>query len=169
MLFVCTPDFSLTNVRTVDGTINIPSRDNNMRHVSKILHRHITEGGTNGQDERSEFDIDNFLAKSYNVMLLPFAKAYPSTLYVQKENKKECPTPSVKDIYRFVRTIFTKLQLSTECIIISLIYIERLMDVHTTALRPRNWRPLVLSAILTASKGTQHIGVACSSLIFFRE
>lgn len=50
-----------------------------------------------------------------------------------------------------MKTIFDKLQLSTECAIIGLVYTERLLQTGVP-LHARNWRPVVLSAVLTASK-----------------
>lgn len=44
------------------------------------------------------------------------------------------------------------MQLSTQCIVISLIYIELLMATSRIEIRNINWKPLVFTAILLASK-----------------
>ena len=51
-----------------------------------------------------------------------------------------------------MRKIFDKMTLATECIIISLIYIEKLMIISKIEIRYCNWRPLFFTAILLASK-----------------
>jgi hypothetical protein len=44
------------------------------------------------------------------------------------------------------------MQLATECIVISLIYIEKLMTTSAVEIRNCNWRPLIFTAVLLASK-----------------
>ena len=44
------------------------------------------------------------------------------------------------------------MQLATECIIISLIYLEKIIIKAQIELRYCNWRPLMFTAILLASK-----------------
>ena len=51
-----------------------------------------------------------------------------------------------------MRLIIDKMQLVTECIIVSLIYLEKIMDVGKIEIRLCNWRPLLFTAILLASK-----------------
>jgi hypothetical protein len=42
--------------------------------------------------------------------------------------------------------------LNAECVIIALIYTERLMEALDIQLTARNWMPIVMTALLTASK-----------------
>lgn len=44
------------------------------------------------------------------------------------------------------------MQLATECIVISLIYLETIMKTARIEVRSLNWKPLVFTAILLASK-----------------
>jgi hypothetical protein len=44
------------------------------------------------------------------------------------------------------------MQLATECIIISLIYIEKIMLKGNIELRRCNWKPVLFTAVLLASK-----------------
>lgn len=86
--------------------------------------------------------------------------------------------PEHRQIYKFVRTLFNAAQLTAECAIITLVYLERLVIVRirfssiTTCLQkhflylyidrlltyadvditPGNWKRIVLGAILLASK-----------------
>ena len=44
------------------------------------------------------------------------------------------------------------MQLATECIIVALIYIEKIMTTSKIEIRFSNWRPLLFTSILLASK-----------------
>jgi len=52
----------------------------------------------------------------------------------------------------FMRKMLDKLQLATECIVISLIYLEKIIIEGGIEMRYLNWRPLFFTAILLASK-----------------
>lgn len=60
--------------------------------------------------------------------------------------------PDHRHIYRFIRTLFTAAQLTAECAIVTLVYLERLLTYAEITLCPANWKRIVLGAILLASK-----------------
>uniref|UniRef100_A0A667ZJX4 Cyclin Y-like 1 n=1 Tax=Myripristis murdjan TaxID=586833 RepID=A0A667ZJX4_9TELE len=60
--------------------------------------------------------------------------------------------PEHKLIYRFVRTLFSAAQLTAECAIVTLVYLERLLTYAELDICPANWKRIVLGAILLASK-----------------
>ncbi|MCP9259415.1 Cyclin-Y-like protein 1 [Dirofilaria immitis] len=60
--------------------------------------------------------------------------------------------PDHRQIYRFIRTLFHAAQLTAECAIITLVYVERLLNYAEMDLCPSNWRRVVLGAIMLASK-----------------
>ncbi|XP_033838316.1 cyclin-Y-like [Periophthalmus magnuspinnatus] len=60
--------------------------------------------------------------------------------------------PEQKQIYRFVRTLFSAAQLTAECAIVTLVYLERLLTYAEMDICPGNWKRIVLGAILLASK-----------------
>ena len=62
---------------------------------------------------------------------------------------EEC---TAEDIARFIKRIMVDLQLAIECILIMLIYIERLMTHGAVEIRFMNWKPIVFMGILLASK-----------------
>lgn len=55
-------------------------------------------------------------------------------------------------VVHFMKFVIDRMQLATECIVISLIYIEKLMTTSKIEIRYINWRPLLFTAILLASK-----------------
>jgi hypothetical protein len=64
----------------------------------------------------------------------------------------ELTDPDHRTIYRFIRALFQAAQLTAECAIITLVYIERLLNYGEIDLCHSNWRRIVLGAIMLASK-----------------
>ncbi|XP_062518773.1 cyclin-Y-like [Corticium candelabrum] len=60
--------------------------------------------------------------------------------------------PEHRDVYRFVKILFSAAQLTSECAIITLVYIERLLTYAEIDVHPTNWKRIVLGAIMLASK-----------------
>jgi Cyclin, N-terminal domain len=66
--------------------------------------------------------------------------------------ESEPVAPSVDAIYEFIRTLFNKACLSSECSLVCLIYVERLMEAASVPLLASTWKPVVLCGLLLASK-----------------
>jgi Cyclin, N-terminal domain len=64
------------------------------------------------------------------------------------------PIPALEQITTFYRDVFQRAQMEYDCIIISLIYVERLIKISYGGLRPRacNWRSILFSCMVLASK-----------------
>jgi len=62
--------------------------------------------------------------------------------------------PSLNEVTNFYRDIFLKAQMESDCIIMSLIYVEKLIKKTRGALRPgaANWRSLIFSCMILSSK-----------------
>ena len=65
---------------------------------------------------------------------------------------EEIPTPDHKDVYKFVRTLFTQAQLASEVVMVTLIYLERLLTYAEFDFGSTNWKRLTLGSIMLASK-----------------
>lgn len=74
-----------------------------------------------------------------------------------KQVKPVYHIPGLEEIYDFMRTLFRKAALSSECSIVCLIYVERLMEVAQVPLVAITWRPIVLAGLLLASKVWQDL------------
>ncbi|CAN0438538.1 unnamed protein product, partial [Ascophyllum nodosum] len=66
--------------------------------------------------------------------------------------------PDVDEIFDFVTNIFVNASLSSECSVICLIYVERLMTLARVPLLESTWKPIVLVSLLLASKMWQDLG-----------
>eukprot|EP01102_Stenamoeba_stenopodia_P023275 TRINITY_DN996_c0_g1_i1.p1 TRINITY_DN996_c0_g1~~TRINITY_DN996_c0_g1_i1.p1 ORF type:complete len:437 (-),score=118.16 TRINITY_DN996_c0_g1_i1:410-1720(-) len=60
--------------------------------------------------------------------------------------------PNWKRIYKFLSAIFRAERLSSECAILCLAYIERIIGLSGITLHASNWRRVVLAALILASK-----------------
>jgi len=120
--------------------------------VSKVLHRHILSNSTNETDEQKQFDIDHFIRKSYNVVTPVVSRTCALTVFKQKQKANCVPLPDVQKIFRFIKRFFDRAKLHAEAVIIALVYIERLIKKQTIGLDRRNWIPIVVTSLLTASK-----------------
>ena len=61
-------------------------------------------------------------------------------------------TPSVENMYEFIKALFDCAQFSPECCIVALVYINRIIAFTGIPLQPTTWRPLILSSLLVAQK-----------------
>ena len=60
--------------------------------------------------------------------------------------------PDFRTIYRYFRMLFHSAQLTAECAVVSLVYLERIITCAELQLTPATWRRLSLGSILLASK-----------------
>lgn len=82
-------------------------------------------------------------------------------MVVEEEAEEEEVT--VEEIHRFIEGIFKRARFSPECNIIALVYINRVISTTSLPLHPRNWKAVVLVALLLAQKVWDDRCVALSS------
>ncbi len=73
-------------------------------------------------------------------------------------------TPTFTHVYTFMYSLFRKAQIEPECMIASVVYLERMLEVSAMAFTPQNWERLVFTCIMVASKSWDD--VSCSSHSF---
>ncbi|CAL8398536.1 unnamed protein product [Arctogadus glacialis] len=118
-----------------DSTVSQPNLKYTIKCVSLAIFYHIKN-----RELESKMVQDIFDEK-----LHPLSKTEVPQDY-EKHN------PEQKQIYRFVRTLFSAAQLTAECAIVTLVYLERLLTYAEIDISPANWKRIVLGAILLASK-----------------
>ncbi|CAE1151626.1 Cyclin-Y-like protein 1-A,Cyclin-Y-like protein 1,Cyclin-Y-like protein 2,Cyclin-Y-like protein 1-B,Putative cyclin-Y-like protein 3,Cyclin-Y [Acanthosepion pharaonis] len=123
-----------------DSTVSQPNLKNTIKAVALAIYFHIKNRDRNGQTDNSARYLDIFDEK-----LHPLSKEAVPPDYDKRD-------PEHKAIYRFVRTLFTAAQLTAECAIVTLVYLERLLTYAEMDISPSNWKRIVLGAILLASK-----------------
>ncbi|XP_035508815.1 cyclin-Y-like isoform X2 [Morone saxatilis] len=118
-----------------DSTVSQPNLKYTIKCVSLAIFYHIKNRDVDG---RMLLDI-------FDEKLHPLSK-----LEIPPDYDKH--DPEQKQIYRFVRTLFSAAQLTAECAIVTLVYLERLLTYAEINICPANWKRIVLGAILLASK-----------------
>lgn len=124
---------SCSTIYLDDSTVSQPNLKNTVKCVSLAIYYHI-------KNRQSDRRIDIF-----------DEKLYPLTRDRVPEDY-EIHNPEHRQIYKFVRTLFNAAQLTAECAIITLVYLERLLTYAELDIGPYNWKRIVLGAILLASK-----------------
>ncbi|XP_046879987.1 cyclin-Y isoform X1 [Hypomesus transpacificus] len=118
-----------------DSTVSQPNLKYTIKCVALAIYYHIKNRDNDG---RMLLDI-------FDEKLHPLTKSELPSDYDKHD-------PEQKQIYRFVRTLFSAAQLTAECAIVTLVYLERLLTYAEIDIAPCNWKRIVLGAILLASK-----------------
>ncbi|KFD53551.1 hypothetical protein M513_05467 [Trichuris suis] len=105
-----------------DSTISQPHLKNTVKCISLAIYYHIS----NRRNRGSERSMDIFDEQFHPITAGPFPPDYLIR------------DPDHRTIYRFVRTLFAAAQLTAECGIITLVYIERLLTYAEIDLCPEN-------------------------------
>ncbi|XP_046676539.1 cyclin-Y [Homalodisca vitripennis] len=124
---------SCSTIYLDDSTVSQPNLKNTVKCVSLAIYYHI-------KNRTSARHIDIFDEKMH-----PLTRDGVPDDY-NKHN------PEHRQIYKFVRTLFNAAQLTAECAIITLVYLERLLTYAEVDITPASWKRIVLGAILLASK-----------------
>jgi len=124
---------SCSTIYLDDSTVSQPNLKNTVKCVSLAIYYHI-------KNRQSERRIDIFDERLHPLTRDGVPDDYDSS------------NPEHRHIYRFVRTLFNAAQLTAECAIITLVYLERLLTYAELDIGPCNWKRIVLGAILLASK-----------------
>jgi len=162
---------SVEKISSTMGTIQRPNFRDALRRVAIILHQHIVKierrfsTGIRGVDDtglfkasmREEFDEDNFATPRYKCSMVRIPMARPGVVYSMRKIRVVHNTPTADEIYEFAHQLFKKVQLSSECSIVCLIYVEKLMEVSKVPLVAETWRPIFMCGLLLASKVWQDL------------
>jgi len=124
---------SCSTIYLDDSTVSQPNLKNTVKCVSLAIYYHI-------KNRTSARYMEIFDEKKH-----PLTRDGVSDDY-DKYN------PEQKHIYKFIRTLFNSAQLTAECAIITLVYLERLLTYAEIDITPGSWKRIVLGAILLASK-----------------
>ena len=133
----CIRKFSSTSSVFIDSsTVTQPNMKHTLKCVSLALHNLIV------------FDSQHKLPRNLDIFderLHPVSDHDPSCVI---ENR----IPEPKCIYKFMKHLFHSAQLTAECAIITLIYLERLLICAEIDITVDTWKRILLGSILLASK-----------------
>lgn len=124
------------------GTMNTPDQDTTIVCVATVVLVHLMEARAAPILNSSKFDI----------FIRP--KDFQLQLQASYEQEPHASIPSVQEIARFIQRIYSRAQMESECIIMTLIYVERLLKSTSgfLQLQTSNWRCILFCSMIMASK-----------------
>ncbi|KAI6661734.1 Cyclin-Y [Oopsacas minuta] len=129
--------FSSTSSVFIDSnTVTQPNMKHTLKSVALALHNLLIFDSKNQQPRNLDvFDERLHPISSHNAI------CFDSSLI-----------PEAKNIYKFMKHLFHSAQLTAECAIITLIYLERLLIYAEIDISVFTWKRILLGSILLASK-----------------
>ena len=131
--------YNSTSSLYIDSTISKPCIDEIIFCVSIAIHDRIHEG----EEKRAAATADG---SAFPIM---FDATGVNPLFNQEQ---PADGPTEQSIFQIIKSIYTIAEFSSECLVISLLYIERLCSTTKCALLICNWQPVLLSAMVVAQK-----------------
>ncbi|CAH1790002.1 unnamed protein product [Owenia fusiformis] len=128
---------SCSTIYIDNSTVSQPNLKNTIKAVALAIYFHIRNRDVENLELRL---LDIFDEKLHPLSKDPVPRDY------------DVRDPDHKTIYRFIRTLFNAAQLTAECAIVTLVYLERLLTYAEIEIAPSNWKRIVLGAILLGSK-----------------
>ena len=153
------------------GTLQRPNFRDALRRVAMIIRQHIVkieqrfEASGTGHGEkglfkasmREIFSEESYSTPKFTCTMVRIPMARPGMVYGLRKINTEPKIPSEEEIYEFAHQLFKTVQLSSECSIVCLIYVERLMEIAKVPLLACTWRPIFMCGLLLASKVWQDL------------
>jgi hypothetical protein len=152
------------------GTLSRPNFRDALRRVAMIIRQHIVKiehrfehsvptetEGLFSPSMKDLFSDEQFVTPRYKCTMVRVAMARPSTVFGLRKIRLNFSIPAEEEIYEFGHQLFKSVQLSSECSIVCLIYVERLMEVAKVPLVSSTWRPIFMCGLLLASKVWQDL------------
>ena len=128
----------------LETTISSPNVKNMIKAVATILQSQLNEDMNLGKVISKKSDLYYFSEDKY-------VNDYPQYFDKQRiENIKKIPT--LEDMINFIEALYNCVQFSSECCIISLIYINRIIALTGLSLQTTNWRPIVFVSLMISQK-----------------
>jgi len=128
----------------ITSTITQPNVKSIIQAVSTILHSQILEDQSMDKSIPEDSELFFFSEEKY-------IKEKPEEFDEQRKALLR-ETPTVENIYEFMKALYDCAQFSPECCIMNLVYVNRLIAFTSMPLHPTNWRPLILCSLLVAQK-----------------
>uniref|UniRef100_K3X1X9 WW domain-containing protein n=1 Tax=Globisporangium ultimum (strain ATCC 200006 / CBS 805.95 / DAOM BR144) TaxID=431595 RepID=K3X1X9_GLOUD len=135
------------------GTMNAPDQDCTIKCVATVLRAHMVEAAESPIEIDSKFDV--FISRRERERRALAASLGVGGMYaVTNTNALPSSIPSLKEIAAVIKHVFSRAQMESECIIMSLIYVERLLKATSGSLQllGYNWRSILFCSMVMASK-----------------
>ena len=128
----------------VNGTMSNPDVESTIKCVCGVYRAHLVQAV--GQHNKSPVSVMN---KSLDMEIFNDRYHLPVTW---KHNIQQDNLPSLMDIVEFYQEFYKRSQMEFDTIIMSLIYVERLIKTTHISPGPENWRSIIFASMVLASK-----------------
>ena len=117
---------SCSTIYIDDSTVSQPNLKNTIKCVSLAIYYHIKNRNSDTildifDEKKQPLTVRNLMLNFKNIFLTLNFQRDPVPSDYDKYN------PDHRQIYKFIRTLFNAAQLTAECAIITLVYLERLL------------------------------------------
>uniref|UniRef100_A0AAV1U1R8 WW domain-containing protein n=1 Tax=Peronospora matthiolae TaxID=2874970 RepID=A0AAV1U1R8_9STRA len=138
------------------GTMDTPDQDATIQCVATVLRAHMMEALEDPIRSEPRFDVFVTAHDHQCVPSLVDELSTKESCFAEMENNNVMVdvVPTLSEIATFVKHVFSRAQMESECIIMSLVYVERLLKATSGSLQLRgeNWQRLVFCSMVMASK-----------------
>lgn len=138
----------------IQSTLVKPDTDEVVFCIAAVIHDRIQQGEAMPAADRHRFP---FFSEDNNPLYAAPAESQGGTSdhesssdSNQKRPRREIPSEDM--IFHTIRSVFECARIPAECLIVSLVYIERLIAVSNCPVLVTSWRPILLSALILAQK-----------------
>jgi len=143
--------FNSTSSIFINSTITRPDIDEVIFCVAVVIHDRIVQGE---QMSPGAANLFPFFSEENNPLYLDpterAAKEQQGNRDGTKRTKRE--VPAEETIFHTLHSVYSCARFPSECLIISLVYIERLICVAGVPILCTSWRPILLAALILAQK-----------------
>lgn len=130
--------FNSTSSLFIDSTITKPCIEEMIFCVSIVIHDRINEG----EEAAAEAAVRGEVLPQFEV---------PSKALMQVVADSGT-RPSEDAIFHTIKTIYSIAEFSPECLVMSLLFVERLRTITSIPLLMSNWQPILLASMVIAQK-----------------
>lgn len=129
----------------VNGTMSNPNVEATIKCVCGVYRAHLVQAA----EERSKHSPVSVMNKPLDLEIFHDRYHLPTSW---KHNKQQDSIPTLADIVDFYQEFYRRSQMEFDTIIMSLIYVERLIKTTNLTPGPENWRSVLFSCMVLASK-----------------
>lgn len=132
--------FNSTSTLFISDSLSAPNVDEIIRCMARRYLKIVEKGAKTCQ--KTYYDI-------FNEMIHPLSKQAPNFYRL----------PTEDEIYEFIKFIHEYERMDCECMIMSMAYIDRLLDSTSITMDTTNWKRIVLAACIVALKAWEDLAV----------
>ena len=130
-------DFLQKDKKLSDNTLQSYNRD--IKLYCNYMDAHNIDPVKTSEEELNAFNTKlHNIQKAVNTLKSKFGSLIEN---IQKE-------PTIDEIIDFIEALYNCVQFSSECVIIGMIYIDRIIALTGLSLQNTNWRPLIFVSLM---------------------